>query len=64
MAMWLEVFPEPSGDHHCSKHKDRPAVAVKMRELRGGKPPAPYRYYCHECLTKEMPGIADHGPDS
>ena len=63
MEKWLEVWPEPSDEKHCSKHKNRPAVAVQMRERKGGKPPVPTRYYCQECFAKGYPGIADHGPN-
>lgn len=63
MAKWIELLSEEGSEKKCSKHKGRLAVAVQMREGKGDKPPVPTRYYCQECLSKEEPGIADHGPD-
>lgn len=63
MEKWIEVLPEEGVEKTCSSHKDRPAVAVMMREGKKNKPPVAVRYYCQECFLKEHPGIADHGGD-
>lgn len=63
MKKWIEMLPEEGVEKKCSKHRSQPAVAVSMREGKGGKPPTPARYYCQECLARDHPGIVDHGPD-
>ncbi len=63
MTKWIRLLSNEETGKWCSKHKDRLAIAVQMREGKGNKPPVPVRYYCQECLAQKEPGIADHGPD-
>lgn len=63
MKKWIEMLPKSDVERKCSSHRDRPAVAVLMRERKEGKPPVPVRYYCQECGMREAPGLVDHGSD-
>ncbi len=60
MEKWILKFWEPHPEHNCKSHRDRPALAVLQKQEEEGEPVYNMRYYCLECLQKQLkrtPGL-------
>jgi hypothetical protein len=54
MRRWISTTFYPFPNFRCSRHRDRPVVAILRRHRSDGLRAVNMRFYCQECLDRKI----------